>query len=115
MAFRHPAIGHILADGDDAGRGGWRAAVLKPLGPDDAPATIRASDAKFLAIRPAAFGAACDRLAEGLPVRIVHGRKESLQREFLDGLRPAENVGDLRRWPDRTGHDVEGDGAHVGD
>ena len=52
---------------------------------------------------------------EGLPVRFVHGRKERLQRNFLDRLRPAENGGDLRRRPDRSGRDVEGDGAHMGD
>jgi hypothetical protein len=31
LAFRHPAIGHILADGDDASRGGSRAVVPKPF------------------------------------------------------------------------------------
>jgi hypothetical protein len=56
-----------------------------------------------------------DRLVEQLPVRFVHGRKERLQWNFLDGIRPAENGGDLRRRPNRSGRDVEGDGAHVRD
>ena len=114
MTLRHPAIGHILANGDNAGRA-RRAIVPESLGPDDACAAIRTRDAKFLGVRSTVCGTARDRLFEWLAIRLGQGGKELLKWDLLDRLRPAKDGGDLRRRPNRPGRDVEGDGAHVGD
>ena len=78
LALRHPSIGHILTNGDDAGRGVRRAIVLKSLGPDGACAAIRARDVEFVGVCPAIRGTALDRLFQWPAIRFKHSGKEFL-------------------------------------